>query len=393
MCGWQRAAALLLVAGCATTPDAPNLSAPARFGADVHVHFALGRALPFFQQPGLPTSASQTTGEQFDEATLHRAGNRLLIGVAWPALATRAGIDARGETLRAVAALQRDVKERRGFALVYTPAQAARVTKAGLIAVIPGVEGAEAIASVEDVDWLYSIGVRAVGLVHFTDNAIADAEDGQFTSLLNGRDGGLTALGRDAVKRMVALGMVIDVAHSSDRTVRDVLDVTEPLGAPILSSHVGSGMALGRTLEDASAERIAKGKGLIGIGLYRSRFLVPLPQEDRLPNHVLGTCDDPIGHWLHYGKRVGFEAVLLGSDLSSLITRPAPSKACPNGIRHAGDVAAFYDALVSHGVPRERLDDAGERLLRFWQRVQSKASAVQPRRQTPSPVNAFNVPL
>ncbi len=393
MLGCQQAAALLLLAGCATTPDAPNISPPARFGADVHVHFALGRALPFFQQTGLPTSPSQTMGEQFDEVTLHRAGNRLLIGVAWPALATRPGIDARGETLRAVAALQRDVKQRRGFGLVYTPAQAARVTRAGLIAVIAGVEGAEAIAAVEDVDWLYSIGVRVVGLVHFTDNAVADAEDGQFTSLLNGRDGGLTALGREAVKRMVALGMVIDVAHSSDRTVRDVLDVTEPLGAPILSSHVGSGMALGRTLEDASAERIAKSQGLIGIGLYRSSLLVPLPEEDRLPQHALGTCDDPIGHWLHYGKRVGFESVLLGSDLSSLITRPAASKACPNGVRHAGDVAAFYDALVSHGVPRERVDDAGERLLRFWQRVQSKASVTPPKMRAPPPVDAFNVPL
>lgn len=383
----------LLLNADTTAPQTATFRAPAQFGADVHVHFALGRALPFYRQVGLPSSASQAMGEQFDEATLRKAGNRLLIGVVWPALATRPGIDARGETQRAIEAMRADVKGRSGFALALTPTQARRMTKAGLIAVIPGLEGAEAITRLDDVDWLYRQGVRVVGLVHFTDNAIADAEDGQFSSLLNGSDGGLSALGRDAVKRMVALGMVIDVAHASDRTVRDVLDITEPLGVPILSSHVGSGMALARTLDDTSAARIAQAGGLIGIGLYRSSFLVPLPEEDRLPGHVLGTCDDPIGHWLHYGKRVGFEHVLLGSDLSSLITRPAAGRACPDGIRHAGDVPAFFDALVSHGVPRERIDDMGERLLRFWERVQAKATAAGPSPVRQSPVNAFDVPL
>lgn len=357
------------------------------------MHFALGRALPFYQQLRLPSSPNQTMGEQFDEATFHAAGMKLVIGVVWPALATRPGINARGETLRGLSALRADVQKRPGFALAWNAAHARRLIRSGLIAVIPGVEGGEAIDSVGDVDLLYAAGARVVGLVHFTDNAIADAEDGQFGSLLDGRDGGLSELGRAVVARMVALGMVIDVAHSSDRTVRDVLAITEPLGAPILSSHVGSGMALGRTLEDASAQRIAQAGGLIGIGLYRSSFLEPLPEEDRFADHQLGSCDDPIAHWMHYGKLTGFESVLLGSDLSSLISRPQPGGGCADGIRHAGDLPTFFDALVTRGVPRERLDDSGERLLMFWERVEAKAVLNPPPRRAIPAVSAFDLPL
>lgn len=385
--------------GCAVLPRAAEDVAPAVdpgvVRADLHVHITMSAALrPFFQgEPGegvLAGSHAERFVNQVDAEALRRAGVRLIVGTVWPPPATRPGRSALGEALHQLEELEAFTRRNPDFVLARSAAEARRELAHGQLVLIPAIEGGEGIRRVEDVDLLHAAGARSITLVHFFDNALADAADAQFGpqvgALTDGRDGGLTPLGAAAVRRMMELGILVDVAHASDRTITDVLAITEPAGVPVVYSHTGTGWAETRCLSTPLARRIASHGGLIGIGLFRSPFQ-EVPREERWEGFQPGTCDDDIAHWAHYARHAGPEAVVLGSDFSSTIVRARPGGACARGIRHTGDLPALFAALEAHGVSREHLDDSGARVLRVLEAVEARAdpSARQPARRPSLP--------
>ncbi|MHB8876443.1 MAG: dipeptidase [Myxococcaceae bacterium] len=399
--------ALAALLGCAHPPAVtgdPRPAEPLAFGADLHVHVTMARGLPIFSgEPGsgiLASSPAQMLVNQVDADGLRRAGVRVVVAALWPSLSTRPGRSKRGEALHQLLELRRFVARRPDFAIAGNTSEIGPIVARGQVALVPVLEGGEGIASVEDVDLLYVAGARGVQLVHFTDNALADAEDAQFGTavglLLDGRDGGLTGLGRAVVKRMLRLGMVVDLAHASERTIEEVLPLAEEEGAPVLYSHAGAVMQRPFGLADAQAVRLARAGGLIGIGVYRSDFLVPTPEESRWSGHQLATCDDVVVHWLHYAALTGPEAVMLGSDFSSMVVRPRQGGECPDGLRHTGDLPYLFAALARHGVPQARLNDAGERLVQLLRRVEALAdptAQAKARARKVSEEDLFDVPL
>ncbi|HEX8438894.1 dipeptidase [Archangium sp.] len=349
--------------------------------ADLHVHVTMREALgPLFQgEPGdggLASSHADRLVNQVDAAAFRRAGVRLILATVWPPPATRPGRSALGEALHQLEELEAFTRRSPDFVLARSVEEARRELARGELVLLPAVEGGEGIRRVEDVDRLYAAGARSLTLVHFFDNPLAGAADDQFGAgvgtLTRGRDGGLTPLGVEAVRRMIQLGILIDVAHASDRTIEDVLALTGPAGVPILYSHTGAGWAETRCLSTPLAQRIAADGGLIGIGLFRSPFQ-EVPAAERWEGFQPGTCDDDVAHWLHYARHVGPEAVMLGSDFSSVILRARPGGACARGMRHAGDLPALFTGLEAHGVPRESLDGSGARLLRVLEAVEARA--------------------
>ncbi|MFY0523301.1 dipeptidase [Archangium gephyra] len=381
---WLCSLMLLGSLGCAVLRPPPEETAPAVapevLRADLHVHVTMRAALgPLFQgEPGdgvLAGSHAAFLVNQVDAAALRRAGVRLILATVWPPNATRPGRSALGEALHQLTELEAFARRNPDFVLAHSAAEARRKLADGQLVLIPAVEGGEGIRRVEDVDLLYAAGARSITLVHFFDNPLAGAADDQFGALVggltNGRDGGLTPLGVDAVRRMIQLGILIDVAHASDRTIEEVLALAGPAGVPLLYSHTGAGWAGTRCLSTPLAQRIGAGGGLIGIGLFRSFQQVPL--EERWEGYQQGTCDDDVAHWLHYARQVGPEAVMLGSDFSSVILRARPGGACAQGLRHTGDLPALFAALEAHGLARDHLDSSGERLLRVLEAVERRA--------------------
>jgi membrane dipeptidase len=81
---------------------------------------------------------------------------------------------------------------------------------------------------VDRLERLYADGVRSLQLVHYAQNELSDlqTEDPVY--------GGLSQVGREVVQEMNRLSMVIDVAHASFTTARDVAEVSD---APIILSH------------------------------------------------------------------------------------------------------------------------------------------------------------
>jgi len=152
--------------------------------------------------------------------------------------------------------------------LATTAAQVRRAKHDGRIAVFVGVEGGHAIeSSLDRLRDLYARGARYLTLTW--NNGVEWAG-----SSLGERDtytGGLTAFGRDVVREMNRLGMLVDVSHVSDAAFFDVIDCS---AAPVIASH-SSARAISdspRNLTDEQLRAIARNGGVVNVNFY-SRFL------------------------------------------------------------------------------------------------------------------------
>jgi len=137
-----------------------------------------------------------------------------------------------------------------------------RAKKQGKIAALMGIEGGHAIEdSLPTLREFYRLGVRYMTLTWNNTNNWADAGRGE--KLHNG----LSDFGKDVVREMNRLGMLIDVSHVSDKTMSDALDIST---APIIASH-SSARALSnvpRNIPDELLRRIAKNGGVIQVNFY-----------------------------------------------------------------------------------------------------------------------------
>jgi membrane dipeptidase len=124
-----------------------------------------------------------------------------------------------------------------------------------------GTEGAQPLEGrLENLDDLYAAGFRMMAPTHFTDTAIAGAAAGM-------KKAGLTDLGRQWVRAMESRHMLIDLAHASPATLRDV---TAMATRPLIVSHTGVKGTCDnpRNLSDDELRAVARTNGVIGIGLW-----------------------------------------------------------------------------------------------------------------------------
>ncbi len=146
----------------------------------------------------------------------------------------------------------------------------------GKIAVLMGIEGGHAIEdSMAVLREMYRAGVRYMTLTHTNTNHWADSSgpfyEPDFDPKKSAIHDGLTSFGRDVVKEMNRLGMIVDVSHVSDATIDDVLAVSR---APVMASH-SSCRAIAnmpRNLTDDQIKRIAAKGGIVDIN-FGSMFL------------------------------------------------------------------------------------------------------------------------
>lgn len=143
--------------------------------------------------------------------------------------------------------------------LAKTAADVRRLSAEGKLAAILSVEGAQAIEErLELLQELWDHGVRSLAPAHFTSNGWADSSADQR------RHGGLSALGREAIKELNRLRMIIDVSHTSDEGFWHVLETSS---APVFASH-SAARALHdhpRNLTDDMIKAIAQKDGIVGI--------------------------------------------------------------------------------------------------------------------------------
>ncbi len=137
-----------------------------------------------------------------------------------------------------------------------------RAKRQGKIAALMGIEGGHAIEdSLPSLREFYRLGVRYMTLTWNNTNNWADAGRGEK------KHNGLSDFGKEVVREMNRLGMLIDVSHVSDKTMSDALDVSK---APIIASH-SSARAISnvsRNIPDDLLKRIAKNGGVVHVNFY-----------------------------------------------------------------------------------------------------------------------------
>jgi len=173
-------------------------------------------------------------------------------------------------------------------------------------------------------------GVRLFGLVHNQSNPLAAAALDRRAA-----DYGLTELGRRVVTEIYALGGIVDVSHASARTTRDVLDMAEKLGRPVVASHSNARRLLdhSRNLDDDTIDRIARTGGVIGVN-FHSPFLAKGRRA---------TIEDVVNQVRYLVSRVGAEHVAIGSDYEGDI-RP------PRGLSSLSDIQRLVQALLDAAI-------------------------------------------
>ncbi|MFN2532590.1 MAG: dipeptidase [Pyrinomonadaceae bacterium] len=137
-----------------------------------------------------------------------------------------------------------------------------RAKRINKIACLLGIEGGHAIEnSLPTLREFYRLGVRYMTLTWNNTNDWADAARGEK------KHDGLSEFGKDVVREMNRLGMLVDVSHVADATMSDALDVS---AAPIIASH-SSARALSnvpRNIPDDLLRRIAKNGGVVQVNFY-----------------------------------------------------------------------------------------------------------------------------
>ncbi len=173
----------------------------------------------------------------------------------------------------------------------------------GKIAAILTLEGGEVIdGDLIILKLLYRLGVRSLSLTWNYRNQLADGILEEITR------GGLTSKGREVIKIMESMGMIVDLAHLSSRGFFDAMSIIKK---PPLVSHANAGAicANPRNLKDEQLKLLAENKGVIGITLY------PIFITDNINDCNLNRLLD---HFVHIASLIGVEHLGLGSDFDGI---------------------------------------------------------------------------
>lgn len=225
----------------------------------------------------------------------------------------------------------REVERNRDqMAFCTTAAQLEEAWRQDKIAAFLSAEGAELMDC--DLDKLcrgYELGVRAVNLTWNHVNRLSGTN-------VEETEKGLTNLGKDFVREMNRLGMLVDVSHISDAGFWDVVKTTS---APIFASHSDSRSCWKHTrnLTDDQFTAIIELQGTVGLNLC-AEFLGERPTLETLLRHL--------EHFLDLG---GENTVALGGDWDGITEMPS-------GIHDVTGWRTLYDYLQGRGYSPELLD-------------------------------------
>ncbi|ADV65242.1 peptidase M19 renal dipeptidase [Desulfurococcus mucosus DSM 2162] len=197
---------------------------------------------------------------------------------------------------------------------------------------IIGLEGADPLRNPEELDLLHSAGLRVLGLTWNYSNKYASSCRAQV-------DNGLTREGVELVGRAVELGVVVDLAHASAKTIRDVYEVT---GKPVLVSHanVKTVHDAPRNLDDKSLETIAESKGVVGLV-----FISPFVSSGRPGVAEL------VRHAVYIRDNYGVDVIAIGSDYFGSLDTPLVA-----GLESIDKIGNLWSSLVAEGFTPEDIE-------------------------------------
>ena len=272
-----------------------------------------------------------------------------------------------------------------------TAAEVRRAKQEGKIAILIGVEGGHAIeSSLDRLRDLHARGVRYLTLTWNNGLPWAGAAFGEGGT----RTGGLTPFGREVVREMNRLGMLVDLSHVSDSTFFDAIAVST---VPVIASH-SSARALSsspRNMSDEQLRAVARNGGVVNVNFF-SRFLddeyraraeeverrlASMPRTPpgadsaaaavrtsalrdslfaAIPPTPFGVLID---HIVHVARVAGIDHVGLGSDFDGV-------SALPHGMEDVTRLPRIAQALLDRGYSESDVQKIlGGNMMRVMSRV------------------------
>lgn len=242
--------------------------------------------------------------------------------------------------------------DRLTFATTAAEVRAAKTN--GKVAVLIGVEGGHAIEnSVDNLRELARRGVRYMTLTWNNGNEWAGAAAG-----LNGtRSGGLTERGKEMIREMNRLGILVDISHVSDSTFYDAVATSS---MPVIASHSSARILNGhrRNMNDHMLRAVAKNGGVVNVNFYSS-FVDPdfLRKADSIEKNVQGQANIDaatralprpslkilLDHFDHIIKVAGIDHVGIGSDFDGV------SGLLPQGMDDVTRLPLIAQGLLDRG--------------------------------------------
>ncbi|WP_146446637.1 dipeptidase [Botrimarina colliarenosi] len=262
-----------------------------------------------------------------------------------------------------------------------------RIAAAGRIASLIGVEGGHCIEeSLSTLRRLYELGARYMTLTH--GNTLSWADSGTDKA----EHGGLTEFGKEVVREMNRLGMMVDISHVSVDVMHQALDIST---APVIFSHSSSRAVADhpRNVPDDVLVRLKEKDGVVMVNFF-SGFVVPAAADnyaatfqirrdleaegadqdtiDRRQNqyratHLMpkGTIHDLLDHIDHIAKVAGIEHVGIGSDYDGV-------SVLPEGLEDVASYPRITQGLLDRGYsPDEIRGVLGGNLLRVMRKVEA----------------------
>jgi len=180
--------------------------------------------------------------------------------------------------------------------------------KTGRVTIIFTLESLTPIENeVDRIDVLYGLGIRSIGITYTESNMLGSGGE-------EPKDGGLTDLGYDAVKRMNKIGVLIDVAHTGDQTALDTIEASDK---PVIISHAGARALCDtkRMFPDNLLQALAEKDGVLGVGAAPNMTPTkkhPKHSIESIMEHVeycvdlMGVDHVGVGPDTFYGDHVGY---------------------------------------------------------------------------------------
>jgi membrane dipeptidase len=245
----------------------------------------------------------------------------------------------------------REVEENEAFVHATTASDIRRAKREGRVAGVLALEGIEPVGyDLKMLDIFYRLGVRMAGLAHNRRNYYSEGTQHHI------RTGGLTAPGKQAIRRMNELGIVVDVGHFNQACFWDALEASE---APVVLSHRSPLKFFPLKAEDSPfhpAYDLSRGRerleALAGNGGVFGVFFLGARDVDDVVDDIEYVID-----------LVGPDHVGLGSDLYGL-------PGAPRGLEDMSKVPAITECMVRRGHPDEVvLKVLGGNFMRVFEQV------------------------
>jgi membrane dipeptidase len=282
------------------------------------------------------------------------------------------------------------------FMLVYSVDDARKAMQSNRVGLALGMENGSPINhKIENVQFFADRGVRYITLTHGLSNQISDSSYDEEKNW-----GGLSPFGKDVIREMNRVGIMVDISHASDEAFWQILEVTR---VPVIASHSSARHftpGFERNMSDEMIKALVKNGGVIQIN-WGSSFLTEKANKystalwgqreiwakdhgfesdssevkewtkeykDANP-YPYATMDEVIDHFEHVIKLVGIDHVGIGSDFDGV------GDSLPIGLKDVSEYPNLVAGLMRRGLSEDDIAKIlGGNLLRVWGEVETWAS-------------------